>query len=419
MALVEVQVPDIGDFKDVEIIELLVKPGDPVAVDQSLLTVESDKASMEIPSTHAGVVQEMKVRVGDKVSQGSAVLVLEAAAGAASAAAASSPLSAAEQPTALAAAPALTQAPVAAPPQPAAAAGSGAPIQVEVPDIGDFDEVAVIEVFVKPGDTVKVEQSLITVESDKASMEIPSSHAGVVDKVLVVIGDKVAKGSPVVLLKAGAGAVTSPSPQPAAAPAAVAAQPAAPAPRELALSTGAAPAAVPAHEPTAAQGQLPHASPSIRRLARELGVPLAEVSLVAGDVGERPVDRDNLPFAVREDHALARVLQRRDGAPERCLRLAAPGKLLHERAAGLGEGGSPLLDPLLERAIRVGELLHERELLEAVPHDPRHLLQHGEQRWEAARVAAVVSEEEHAARTVPDTAGQREDRGGFKPCGFE
>ena len=182
MALVEVQVPDIGDFKDVEIIELLVKPGDPVAVDQSLLTVESDKASMEIPSTHAGVVQEMKVRVGDKVSQGSAVLVLETAAGAASAAAALLPVGrrAAHRPGGGACADAGARR---RPLQPAAAAGSGAPIQVEVPDIGDFDEVAVIEVFVKPGDTVKVEQSLITVESDKASMEIPS-HAGVVDKVL-------------------------------------------------------------------------------------------------------------------------------------------------------------------------------------------------------------------------------------------
>ena len=216
MALVEVQVPDIGDFKDVEIIELLVKPGDTVAVDQSLLTVESDKASMEIPSTHAGVVKEMKVGLGDKVSQGSVVLVLEAAAGAAASATAAAPSAA--PPTVTAAAP------VAAPPPPAADAGGGASIQVEVPDIGDFDQVAVIEVFVKPGDTVKVEQSLITVESDKASMEIPSSHAGVVEKVLVAIGDKVAKGSPVVLLKGAAGVAAPPSPQPSPAPAGAAVQ---------------------------------------------------------------------------------------------------------------------------------------------------------------------------------------------------
>jgi pyruvate dehydrogenase E2 component (dihydrolipoamide acetyltransferase) len=264
MALVEVQVPDIGDFKDVEIIELLVKPGDTVAVEQSLLTVESDKASMEIPSTHAGVVKEMKVGLGDKVSQGSLVLVLvlEAAEGAASPPSPQpSPAPAAEG-----AAPAASQAPSPATREMAGGEGGGASIQVEVPDIGDFDQVAVIEVFVKPGDVVKVEQSLITVESDKASMEIPSSHAGVVEQVLVAIGDKVAKGSPVVRLKGAAGA--APAPAAPAAPAAAATQPAA----------GAAPAAVPAHDPTAPHGALPHASPSIRRLARELGVPLAEVA---------------------------------------------------------------------------------------------------------------------------------------------
>ena len=271
MALVEVQVPDIGDFKDVEIIELLVKPGDTVAVEQSLLTVESDKASMEIPSTHAGVVKEMKVGLGDKVSQGSLVLVLEAAAGAAS-----PPSPQAAPAPAAATAQATAPAPAPARPQSTAGEGGGAPIQVEVPDIGDFDQVAVIEVFVKPGDTVKVEQSLITVESDKASMEIPSSHAGVVEKVLVAIGDKVAKGSPVVLLKGAAGAVAPTSP-PSPAPASVAAAAPAPAPLARAGDEAAAPTAVPAHEPTAAGAALPHASPSIRRLARELGVPLAEV----------------------------------------------------------------------------------------------------------------------------------------------
>ncbi|MBL8369839.1 MAG: dihydrolipoamide acetyltransferase, partial [Burkholderiaceae bacterium] len=159
MALVEVTVPDIGDFKDVAVIELLVKPGDTVAAEQSLLTVESDKASMEIPSSHAGVVQALKVAVGDKVNQGSLIAVLETAAAA----------------TAAAPAPVATAAPSPAPgPAPAAAAAPAGLIEVQVPDIGDFDEVAVIEVFVKPGDSVKVEQSLITVESDKASMEIPS-----------------------------------------------------------------------------------------------------------------------------------------------------------------------------------------------------------------------------------------------------
>ena len=303
MALVEVQVPDIGDFKDVEIIEVLVKPGDTVAVDQSLLTVESDKASMEIPSTHGGVVKEMKVGLGDKVSQGSPVLVLEAAGGAAAPASPQpSPAPAGEG--AKTAAPVAALAPSPAPRERAggqsggfephaasplsssglqagtrtASEGGGTSIQVVVPDIGDFDEVAVIEVMVKPGDTVKAEQSLITVESDKASMEIPSSHAGVVERVLVAVGDKVAKGSPVVLLQGVVGGATPRSPQPSPAPAEAGVVTPSPAVRDRAGGVETASAAMPTHEPAAPQGLLPHASPSIRRLARELGVPLAEVT---------------------------------------------------------------------------------------------------------------------------------------------
>jgi len=264
MALVEVKVPDIGDFKEVEVIELLVKAGDTVAVDQSLLTVESDKASMEIPSSHAGVVKELKVKLGDKVAEGTLVLVLEAAASAAAA-----PQPAATAPAAAPAAPAPVQASLVAPAPVAAPTASG-PIEVLVPDIGDFDEVAVIEVFVKPGDAVKVEQSLITVESDKASMEIPSSHAGVIKDVKVKVGDKVKQGTLIAVLQGAASAPAAPAMAPAAA--AAAAGPAAvPAPAPEAA------AAMPGHDPTAAKGALPHASPTIRRMARELGVPLAEV----------------------------------------------------------------------------------------------------------------------------------------------
>jgi pyruvate dehydrogenase E2 component (dihydrolipoamide acetyltransferase) len=251
MALVEVKVPDIGDFKEVAVIELLVKPGDTVKAEQSLITVESDKASMEIPSSHAGVVKEVKVKVGDKVGEGSLVLLLEAAGAAA----------AAPPP------PAPVQTQLAAVAAPAALAGtSGVASTVVVPDIGDFKDVAVIEVFVKPGDTVKVEQSLVTVESDKASMEIPSSHAGVVKEVLVKVGDTVNQGS-VLLVLEGSGSVPAGAAPVVAAPAA----PAAPA-----MSDAPAPA-MPAHQPATATGSLPHASPSIRRLARELGVPLVEV----------------------------------------------------------------------------------------------------------------------------------------------
>jgi pyruvate dehydrogenase E2 component (dihydrolipoamide acetyltransferase) len=263
MALVEVKVPDIGDFAEVEIIELLVKPGDTVKAEQSLITVESDKASMEIPSSHAGVVKELKVKLGDKVKEGSLVVVLEAeAAGAATPA----PAAAAPAPAAAPAAPAAAAAPV--------APASGSTIDVVVPDIGDFDEVTVIEVMVKAGDAIKVEQSLITVESDKASMEIPSSHAGVVKDVKVKVGDKVAKGSLVAVVQAAGGAAAPAAAAAAPAPAVASAPVAAPSPAaDKAVPT----AALPAHEPTAATGTLPHASPSIRKLARELGVPLGEV----------------------------------------------------------------------------------------------------------------------------------------------
>jgi pyruvate dehydrogenase E2 component (dihydrolipoamide acetyltransferase) len=260
MALVEVQVPDIGDFDEVTVIELMVKVGDTVKAEQSLITVESDKASMEIPSSTAGVVKEMRVALGDKVKQGSVVLVVEAA-GAASAAA---PAAAATP-----AAPAAAPAPVAAP---AAAVASG-PVEVRIPDIGDFKDVAVIEVMVKPGDTIKVEQSLITVESDKASMEIPSSAAGVLKELKVKVGDTVNIGDLLAILE-GTVAAAAPVAAVAAAPtAAVASAPAA-APSPVAA---AAAVAAPAHAPGGTTVGLPHASPSVRKFARELGVPLDEV----------------------------------------------------------------------------------------------------------------------------------------------
>ncbi len=260
MASIEVQVPDIGDFDEVAVIELLVKPGDAVKAEQSLITVESDKASMEIPSSHAGVVKELKVKLGDKVKQGSVVVVLEAEGAAAAPAPAATP----------AATPATAPAAASPAPAPAAAPAASGPVEVRVPDIGDFKDVAVIEVFVKPGDTIKVEQSLITVESDKASMEIPSSAAGVLKELKVKVGDKVNIGDLLAILE-GSGAA-------APAPQASAAAPAAPAPTAAAPAAAFASAPAPAaHNPTAAPVGLPHASPSVRKFARELGVPLAEV----------------------------------------------------------------------------------------------------------------------------------------------
>ena len=257
MALVEVQVPDIGDFDEVTVIELMVKVGDSVKAEQSLITVESDKASMEIPSSTAGVVKEMRVALGDKVKQGSIVLVVEASG------ATVAPMAA---PAAAVAAPAAV-APVAAVP-----AASG-PVEVHVPDIGDFKDVVVIEIMVKPGDNIKVEQSLMTVESDKASMEIPSSHAGVLKEMKVKLGDKVNIGDLLAILE-GAASVAAPVVAAATAPVAVASTPVA-APTPVAAAVAAV--AAPAHAPGGSTLGLPHASPSVRKFARELGVPLEEV----------------------------------------------------------------------------------------------------------------------------------------------
>ena len=274
MALTEIKVPDIGDFDSVGVIEVLVNVGDTIKVEQSLITVESDKASMEIPSSHAGVLKELKVKLGDKVAQGAVIAVIETADVASAPAAAAAPAPAAAAPVA-----AQNVAPApAAPAQAATAAAAPSSMKIAIPDIGDFKDVAVIELLVKVGDTVTAEQSLFTVESDKASMEIPSPAAGTITALTLKIGDKVNVGDVV-----GAMSVQGAAPAAVAAPAAaapVAAQNTAPA---VAAPAPAAPAAVaavaaPAHNPTVAPtGALPHASPSVRKFARELGVPLAEV----------------------------------------------------------------------------------------------------------------------------------------------
>ena len=295
MALVDIQVPDIGDFDEVGVIELLVKPGDTVKAEQSLLTVESDKASMEIPSSHAGTVKEVKVALGDKIKQGTVIVVLEVA-DAAAASAGASASTGSEQNTAPApAAPAqaatkteATTAAVPATPAPATAAAAAAaapsgPVEVRVPDIGDFKDVAVIEMLVKVGDTVKLEQSLFTVESDKASMEIPSPVAGVIKELKIKIGDTVNIGDLMAIMEGSAAA--APASAAAAAPApSASAQASSPAPApaaQAAASPAAAPAAaaveVPAHQPGTLVAGLPHASPSVRKFARELGVPIDEV----------------------------------------------------------------------------------------------------------------------------------------------
>lgn len=275
MASMDIKVPDIGDFDEVAVIELLVQPGEQIRAEQSLLTVESDKASMEIPSSHAGRVRALHVQVGDKVRQGSLLLTLDIAEGA-QPADARAPATPAPAP-APAAAPAVAQ----QPPAPAAASEEST-IEVRVPDIGDFKDVAVIELLARPGERVAAEQSLFTVESDKASMDIPAPAAGVLREFRIALGDKVNIGDLVALIDGAAQATADSAPASAAAPAPSApARAPAPTPASAAPAAPApAPAPIPAHQPGApgaVGADLPHASPSVRKFARELGVPLAEI----------------------------------------------------------------------------------------------------------------------------------------------
>ena len=287
MSLIEVKVPDIGDFDEVSVIELLVKPGDTVTAEQSLITVESDKASMEIPSSAAGVVKELLVALGDKVKQGSLVLLLEVAD---AAAAVAEPVAAVAENTQGSK---QNEAVAPVPPEQLATnnvASSADFIEVRVPDIGDFKDVTVIEVMVKAGDTIRLEQSLITVESDKASMEIPSSAAGVIKELKVKLGDKVNIGDLLAMLEGTAALAVAPPAVATAAGAQAASASNVPAAQEqqaqaatlsvASVASGATAAlalAAPAHQPGGNTLGLPHASPSVRKFARELGVPLNEV----------------------------------------------------------------------------------------------------------------------------------------------
>ena len=260
-----IRVPDIGSGEG-EIIELFVKVGDRIEADQSLLTLESDKASMEIPAPKAGVIKELKVKLGDRLKEGDELLVLEAEGAAA----------AAPEAPAAAAAPAAAPAPAAeAAPAPAAAPAAASVQDIHVPDIGSSGKAKIIEVLVKVGDTVEADQSLITLESDKASMEIPSPAAGVVEEVLCKLEDEVGTGDLIFKLKvAGAAPAAAPAPAAAAAPAKAEAAPAA-APAAAAPAAAPAPAAT---APAAGSNAKVHAGPAVRQLAREFGVDLGAVA---------------------------------------------------------------------------------------------------------------------------------------------
>ncbi|MDR5756664.1 dihydrolipoyllysine-residue acetyltransferase [Caballeronia sp. LZ035] len=258
---IEVKVPDIGDFKDIPVIEVLVKPGDTVEAEQSLVTLESDKATMDVPSSAAGTVKEVKVKVGDNVSEGTLIVVLEGGA------AEAPKKEEAKQEAAAAPAPAAASAP---------AASGGGVIEVKVPDIGDFKDIPVIEIAVKVGDTVEKEQSLVTLESDKATMDVPSPAAGTVKELKVKLGDNVSEGTLIVVLEGAAGASAAPAaaPAPAAKTEAAPDAPAKPAPAKEAPSALAQAPVMPAGDGTRSSS---HASPSVRKFARELGVDVARV----------------------------------------------------------------------------------------------------------------------------------------------
>ncbi|APO95220.1 dihydrolipoyllysine-residue acetyltransferase [Xanthomonas vesicatoria] len=299
----EALVPDIGDYSDVPVIEVLVSVGDTVSKDQSLVTLESDKATMEVPSSLSGVVKELKVKVGDALSQGALVALIEVAdAGAETAAkpaAAAAPAKAA---------PAAAPAPAAkAEPAAPVAASEGGLVEARVPDIGDYTDIPVIEVLVAVGDTVAKDQSLVTLESDKATMEVPSSAAGVVKELKVKVGDTLSQGNVVAIIAAsdgGAGAAQSPAkPTTDTAetagkvePVAVSAEPDKLAQREIAQVQGArsSESSQPAQtsQPSAGNPSSPpvtfdadsvlpskvaYASPVVRVFARELGVDLNQL----------------------------------------------------------------------------------------------------------------------------------------------
>ena len=298
MALQEVRVPDIGDFSDVEVIEILVAPGDTVAQEDSLITLESDKASMEIPAPIAGTVRDLKIQLGDKLSEGDVIALLES-----------------NDTMDVAANENGNDMPdtMPAPRVPSTVSG----YDVQVPDIGDFTDVEVIELLVQPGDEVAAEDSLITLESDKASMEIPSPQAGTVKALHVQVGDKVSEGHLVATLEVQVGEAAATETTAAAAPA--------PAPPESAPApqpTPAAAPAAPAAQYDAGRRESPtshieetgfkkaHASPAVRRFARELG---ADLSRIEGTGRKSRILKDDVKAFVKQ--AMSAKAEAAPGAP--------------------------------------------------------------------------------------------------------
>ena len=298
----EARVPEIG-HENVPVIEVLVKPGDRVEKEQGLITLESDKATMEVPAPFAGIVKEVKLKVGDEVSEGAVIAIIEA-----EGAAPAPPAAEAKQPDSKPA-PAPTPAPAKAA-EPGKSAPTGGVREALVPDIGGYDNVPVIEILVKVGDSVAKDQALITLESDKATMEVPAPFAGTVTQLKLKVGDEVSQGTPIALIQAaGDEAVASPAaPAPSASAAAAPAVKEEPAPiGGRSVLPGNAPegdvkpgARAPFDARIVMPGDVPYASPAIRAFARELGV---DIQQVKGSGRGGRIQREDISAYVK--HALA------------------------------------------------------------------------------------------------------------------
>ena len=328
-SIIEIAVPDIGEDGEVDVIEVLVAVGDVIAEEDGLITLETDKATMDVPSTHAGTVKEVLINTGDKVKEGSLVIMLEISGGGAVAAPA-------------------TEAPSAPAPQAAAAPAASAIIDVEVPDIGDDGEVDVIEVLVAVGDVIAEEDGLITLETDKATMDVPSPTAGTVVEVLINTGDKVKQGSLVIRLQTSSGA---------AAPV-QAAQVQAPAPAKAAPG-GQKSSPVP-HHPEAgkvSKGAI-YTSPSIRRLAREFGV---DLTLVKGTGNKARILKEDVQSYVKYE------LSRPKANPGNAISAGEGGlQVVSARAIDFSKFGEIEVKPLSRIQKISGPFLHRNWV--TIPH---------------------------------------------------
>ena len=327
----QVLLPDIGDVSGVEVIELLVKPGDVISAETPLLTLESDKASMEIPSPYAGAVANLNVALGDTISEGALIATIMVDDAAASGSNDEAATKEQETVAAVAEAPATTT-----------------EQQVLLPDIGDVSGVTVIELLVKPGDDVAVETPLLTLESDKASMEIPTPYAGKVVRINVALGDSVEQGMVIATMLSSETASTEADKEKAAesTPPPTAAKPTAAVQPVSAKETS---------QPSAATGSIPHASPAIRRFARELGVNL---TLVSGSGRKGRIVRDDVQGFVKQS------LQQAQSGPSSAFAMAPVPEI------DFSQFGEIATQPLSRIQKRSGANLHRNWV--TIPHITQH-----------------------------------------------